>query len=300
MFINKKETIMKNTILVTGATGNIGSQLVPALLSSGAAVRVLVRRMDNAKDFAEIGAELVIGDLDEPDTLQSAVSGVDKIFLLTWNGPTAVKQSDNLIHAAEQNGNPYIVRLSGHGTEKSRIIRDHLAVEEIIKSSGLKYTILRPTFFMQNIFMAAQTVAEQNTIYMPFKDGKVATIDIRDIVDAAAKVLTSSGHEGKTYILTGPEAVSFYDIAEAFSKVLGREVKYVDVPLDAGKQTMLSMGMPEWIADGFTELFSGFANNWANKVYPAVESLTGRPARSIQQFARDFESVFSESITQNV
>jgi uncharacterized protein YbjT (DUF2867 family) len=291
---------MKNIILITGATGNIGSLLVPALLSAGANVRVLVRKKDNAKDFADIGAEVVIGDLDNPNTLSTAVSGVDKIFLLTWNGSTAVKQSDNLIHAAKQEGNPYLVRLSAHGSEKSRIIRDHLAIEEIIKSSGLKYTFLRPTFFMQNIFMAAQTVTSQGTIYMPFKDGKVALIDIRDIVDAAAKVLTTIGYEEKTYILTGPRAVSFYDIASAFSTVLGKEVKYVDVPLEAGKQAMLGMGMPEWIVDGFIELISEFANNWANKAYPGVETLTGHPARSIEQFAKDFESVFSESITQNV
>jgi len=290
---------MKNKILVTGATGKIGSYLVPALLSEDADVRVLVRNKDEVKDVAAKGVEAVIGDLDKQETLPAAVSGVDKIYLLTWNGPTSIKQAENLIGAAVKSGNPHIVRSSGHGSEKSRIIRDLLASEEIIKSSGLTYTFLRPTFFMQNIFMAAQTISAQGTIYMPFKDGKVATIDVRDIADAAAKVLTTQGHEGKTYILTGPRPVSFYDIASAFSKILGKEVKYVDVPLEAGKQAMLGFGIPEWIVDGYMELIAEFANNWANKTYPDFEILTGRKARSIEQFAKDFESAFSESVTQN-
>jgi uncharacterized protein YbjT (DUF2867 family) len=300
MFNKIMEIMMKNKILVTGATGNIGSYLVPALLSEGADVRVLVRNMDEAKNYKANGAEVVTGDLDKQDTLQSAVSGVDKIYLLTWNGPTSIRQAENIIRAAVNAGNPHIVRSSGHGSEKSRIIRDLLAYEELIKSSGLTYTFLRPTFFMQNIFMAAQTISAQGTIYMPFKDGKVATIDVRDIAEAAAKVLTTMGHEGKTYILTGPQAVSFYEVAAAFSEVLDKEVKYVDVPLEAGKQAMLGLGMPEWIVDGYVELIAEFANNWANKAYPDFENLTGHKAHSIKQFAKDFESAFSESVPQNV
>lgn len=290
---------MNSTILITGATGNIGSGLVPALLSEGADVRVLIRNEAKANDLETLGADVIIGDLDKPETLEPAVSGVDKIFLLTWNGPTAVDHANNLIKAAKQAENPYIVRLSGHGSEKSRIIRDHMTIEKLVKSSGLQYTILRPTFFMQDVFMAAQTISEQGMIYMPFKDGKLATIDVRDIADVSAKVLTTSGHEGKTYILTGPQPVSFYDIAAAFSTALGKEVKYVDVPLDAARQSMIGMGMPDWIVEGYIELMAEFANNWANKSYPDVETITGHPARSISQFAQDFASMFSESPVQH-
>ena len=286
---------MKSTVLVSGATGAIGSGLVPALLAAGVRVKALVRNPAKAEPLRAQGVQVVIGDLDDPQTLPAAVSGVDRIFLLTWNGPTAVQQATNLIRAAKEAGRPHIVRSGAHGPEKSRIVRDHMAVEASLKSSGLPYTILRPTFFMQNVMMAADTVATQGTIYMPFKDGRLAAIDVRDIVDAAAVVLTNPDHQGETYVLTGPRPVSFHDIAAALSAALGRKVTYVDVPPEAGKQAMMGMGMPEWIADGYLELMDGFADDWGNRVSPDVENLTGHPARSIEQFARDYAQVFEGS-----
>jgi uncharacterized protein YbjT (DUF2867 family) len=294
--VNKEEVFMANTVLVTGATGNIGSGLVPALLAAGVNVRALVRRQAKAEALRTQGAQVVIGDLDDLETLPTAVSGVDKVFLLTWNGPTAVQQASNLIQAARQSGTPHIVRAGAHGSEKSRIVRDHMAIERLIKSSGLPYTILRPTFFMQNVMMAAQTVATQGRVYMPFKDGKLGMIDVRDILDVAVKALTMPGHEGKTYVLTGPRSISFHDVAATLSVALDKNVTYMDVPLEAAKQAMMGMGMPEWIADGYLELMSEFANNWGNGVSPDVEKLSGHPARSIERFARDFAHVFGGSL----
>ena len=117
-------------------------------------------------------------------------------------------------------------------------------------------------------------------------------IDVRDIVDVAAAVLTGNGHQSKSYILTGPEAISFNDVAAAFSKVLGKEVKYVSVPGEAAQQSMVGMGLPEWIAKGYVELSEGFSENFANKATDNVATLTGHPARSFEQFARDFAQVF--------
>ena len=279
-------------ILVTGATGNTGSLLVPALREAGVDVRVFVRNESKAQPFKDKGVEVVLGDLDKPETIAPAVEGVDKIYLLTWNGPTQEQQAKNVINAAKQAGTPYLVRHSMWGSEKSRIIKQGYAVDEAVKSSGLLWTILMPTFFMQNTMMAAQTIATDGVIYMNMKDGKLGMIDIRDIVDSALAVLTGSGYEGKNYILTGPEPISFHDVARTFSRVLGKDVKYVNVPDEAALQSMVGMGVPEWIAQGYAELAQGFSENFANRATENVENLTGHPARSFEQFARDFAQAF--------
>ena len=283
----------KLKVLVTGATGNTGSLLVPKLLKAGVDVRIFARNEAKAKPFKDLGAEVVIGDLDEPSTILPAVKNVDKIYLLTWNGDTAFKQVQNVINAARYEGVSHIIRHSMWGSEKSRIIKEGYKIDEMIKSSGLQWTILKPTFFMQNTMMAAQTISSDGVIYWDMKDGKLGMIDVRDIADAAFAVITGEGHEGKSYILTGPEAISFHDVANTFSKVLDKEVKYVNVPGEASFQAMTGMGMPEWIAQGYVELMEGFSENFANSTTKNVETLTGHPARSFEQFANDFAQVFS-------
>jgi len=230
------------TVLVTGATGNIGAGLVPLLVDAGVKVRALVRNEAKAQALQARGADVVVGNLDNAGSVRAAVHGVDKIFLLTWNGLTAPKQASNVIQAAKRVGSPGIVRLSAYGSPRSRIIRDHSAIDEEIVASGLPFTFIKPTFFMQNSMMAAQTVASDGRIYMPFKNGRVGMPDVRDIVDVAAHVLTTGGHQGREYIVTGPESISFHDVAAALSEALGKDVQYVNVPLEAGKQAMLGMG----------------------------------------------------------
>ena len=279
-------------VLVTGATGNTGSILVPALREAGVDVRALVRDESKAQPLEEIGVEIVIGDLDRPETIAPALEGVDKIYLLTWNGPTQEQQAENVINVAAKAGDPHIVRHSMWGSEKSRIIQQGYRVEQAVKSSGLPWTLLKPTFFMQNTMMAAQSIASDGVIYWDMDDGKLGMIDLRDGADSAFAVLTGSGHEGKRYILTGPQAISFHEVAATFSKVLGKDVKYVKVPHEAGVQSMIGMGFPEWIAQGYGELNEGFSENFANRVADNVETLTGHPARSFEQFARDFAQIF--------
>lgn len=279
-------------ILVTGATGNTGSGLVPALRNAGVDVRAFVRNESKAQPLKDVGAEIVVGDLDQPATIEPAVEGVDKIYLLTWNGPTQAQHAENVIEAAKQAGNPHLVRHSAWGSEKSRLIEQTDQVEEAVKASGLPWTILKPTFYMQNTMMAIETIKSDGVIYWDMGDGKLAMIDVRDIVDAAAAVLTGSGHEGQSYILTGPEAISMHDVAATFSKVLGKEVNYVNVPHEAALESMVGMGLPEWIAKGYVELSEGFSEGFANRATDNVEKLSGHPARSFEQFARDFAQYF--------
>jgi uncharacterized protein YbjT (DUF2867 family) len=201
-----------------------------------------------------------------------------------------------VIRAAKESGNePHIVRLSVHQASHeapSRNSRQHAQVEDELNLSGLPYALLRPQSFMQNTLMAARTVASDGKIYQPFKDGKLGMIDVRDIGEVAAKVLTEEGHEGKVYTLTGPAAISFYEVAEALSEVLGKEVRYVNISLGDAKRAMLNMGFPEWRADVLIEYAKAHSEGYSNFTTEDVEQLTGHPATSYKEFATDFERVF--------
>ena len=151
--------------------------------------------------------------------------------------------------------------------------------------SGLPYTFVRAIMFMQNTLAAAQTVASpQGTIYMPMKAGKLGFVDARDVAEAAAVVLTSDGHEGKSYVLTGPESISIQDVADTLSRVLGKEVKYVDVPPEAAKQAMLDIGTPEWMADGIIETTAALGEGLGDYTTDDFEKLTGHRANSYETF----------------
>ena len=292
-----------NKILVTGATGNVGSLLIPSLTSLGADLRALVRDESKARGLLDAGVEVVVGDLDVPHTLDAAFRGVDKVFLITPPNPNQVIQTENGIQAAKRTGSPFIVRLSAGAINEMpgalpRISGQHVETDGMLKASGLPYNIIRPHFFMQVTMMAAQTVASEGLVYIAFKDGKVGMIDVRDIVDVAVKVLTEDGHEGKTYTLTGPASISFHDVAAALSGAIGKQVDYVNVPLEGAREGMIGIGLPEWTADAFGEYFTAFSEGYGDFTTPDVEEVTGHPARSYEMFARDFAPVFGGTVTQ--
>ena len=294
----EQRTEKSGKILVTGATGNVGSLLIPNLTSLGADVRALVRDESKAQGLKDAGVEIVVGDLDKPDTLDAAFRGVDKVFLITPPNPNQVIQAENGIQAAKRAGNPFLVRLSAGAIrdmpgDLPLIAAQHAETDKTVKASGLPYSLLQAHFFMQNTMMSAQTVASDGAVYIPFNDGKIGMIDVRDIVDVAVKVLTEDGHEGKSYNLTGPASISFHDVAAALSEALGKRVNYVDVPLEAAREGMIGMGIPEWIADALGEYTTAFSEGYGDFTTPDVEKVTGHPARSYETFARDFASVFT-------
>ena len=295
---------MADKILVTGATGNVSGGLIPELIARGASVRALVRDPAKAQGLRDAGVEVVIGDLDKPETLDDAFSGVDKVFLVTAPNPNQVTQASNAIAAAKRAGSPYVVRLSAGAFQTntdapSRVSRQHAETDAELKASGLPYTILRPHGFMQNTLMAAGTVASDSTVYMPMKDGKLGMIDVRDIVDVAAKVLTEDGHQGRMYGLTGPASISIHDVAAGLSKALGKEVKYVDVPLEAGREAMVGMGLPEWMADAMTEYNKAFSEGLGDFTTNNVREIAGHAARSYETFAHDFAETFAPAAPES-
>jgi len=283
-------------ILVTGATGNTGSGVAAALLDQGRQVRALVRDEAKGAGLAELGAEVAIVDLDRPETLTGELlDGVSDVYFVTWNGPSALQQSRNLLETIVGSGaTPHVVRLSGYGTLESRIISELAHCEEDLKASGLPWTILKPTFFMQNALMAVQTVQEQGAIYFDWGAGKAGMIDVRDIVDCAVAVLTGEAEavDGETFILTGPASIGFADVAAAVSRATGRPVEYVPVPHAAATEAMTAMGVPEWIAQGYAELDAGFEQGFADLTTGNVERLSGHRPRDIEQFAHDHAHLF--------
>src|SRR5215218_6805049 len=271
-------------ILITGATGKVGSALLDNLGNADFVLRALARDESKAQSLEGRSAEAVLGDFLKPETLGPALEGVSTVFLLTPIHPQQVSQATNVIAAAKGSGNdPRVVRLSVHQASHdapTRISRQHAEVEDELVSSGLPYTLLRPQSFMQNTLMAAPTVASEGKIYQPFKDGKLGMIHTRDIGEVAAKVLTEEGHEGKVYTLTGPAAITFYEVAEALSEVLGKEVSYIEISLEAAKAAMLNRGFAEWRADALNEYAKAHSEGYSDFTTDTFEELTGHPATS--------------------
>ena len=287
---------MTQKMLVVGATGTVGSGVLAALVAKGADVRGLAHSEAGLAAVKQAGAEPVSGELTDLDSLRGAFDGVDAAFVVTRGMDNQVEMAVNAIEAARRAGVRRIVRLSAFVPEPALntiLGRQHQEIDETVKASGVAYTILRPTFFMQNILGAAQTIASGGVMYLPFGTGRAGIIDVRDIVDVAVETLLSSGgHLGRTYTLTGPTSISMHDVAKALTRALGREINYVDVPVQAGVDSFVAMGMPKFMADTFGELFVNFAQGGADRATGDVEQVTGHPARSIDDFARDFATAF--------
>jgi uncharacterized protein YbjT (DUF2867 family) len=172
--------------------------------------------------------------------------------------------------------------------------RLHALSDAELAASGIPYTILRPHAFMQNLMMSAQSVAEQGALYLALGEGRLGMIDARDVAEAAARVLTTAGHENKIYTLTGPRAVSLAEVAAALGAALGKPVKYVPIPIEAADEAMAKMGLDEWTRTLSTDYFAAYSRNWADAVTGDFSQLVGRPARSIDDFARDFAGAFGK------
>jgi uncharacterized protein YbjT (DUF2867 family) len=279
-----------------GAAGNVGSSLLEHLNTAEVEVRALTHDESKVPSLRDRGVEAFVGDFSRPETLGPAFEEVDRVFHLTPPSQEQTTFGINLLDAAKESGNDVrVVRQSvfkASHEAPSRLPKQHAEIEDALTSSGLPYTILRPNHFMQNSMAAAQTVASEGKIYQPLGEGRLGMIDVRDIGEVAAKVLTEEGHEGQTYSLTGPASISYHDVAAALSKVLGKEVDYVDVPLDAAKESMMEMGFSEWVADGFIEYAKALREGYGDLTTDDFERLTGHQATSYEKFAGDFAEVF--------
>lgn len=283
---------MSKTILITGATGNVAGTILPHLAGKGVTVRALVR--DPAK-AAKLGVETVQGDLEYHHALPKAFAGADTVVIIHPPGPRAPAQSSNALWAAKQAGVKRIVRLSaiGAGYDAPTINgRMHGLSDHEVVASGLAYTIIKPHFFLQNLLGNAPQIAKDGKLFYAMGDGKLPMIDVRDIGEFFARVLLTDGHDGKTYTITGPSAVTLHEFAAAVSRATGKPVAYVPVPVEAAVQGMKSWGMDDWMVGMMIDYMAAYARSWASDVTPDFQQVVGRPSRSVDEFARDFASAF--------
>lgn len=284
-------------ILVTGATGTIGSHLVPSLLGQGAQVRVLVRDPDKARAAFGDRVDIVAGDLLDTSSVSVALKGVGSVFLNSPSLEGFVEMQRPLIDAAAAAGIGLLVRLSVAGAAPDSTTsygRGHFALDEHLKSSSLSWTILQPNGYLQNLLSNAETI-KAGSIYASAGDGHVAMIDARDIGEVAASVLTNGGHIGSSLVLTGGEAVTYDDIAAALTTELGQEVRYVDVPPEVIRGDLLGYGLPAGQVEDTLALFKIFRAGYASTVLSTVQEVLGRAPRSLATFVHDHRSAFTES-----
>ena len=282
-------------ILVTGATGTNGREVVNRLAAAGQQVRALVRGTAKAAGLALPGGEVVEGDLGDPASLDRALNGVRAAFLLTAVDRRQNEWQKNFIEAAKRAMVARVVKFSGMGAASdspSEIMRQHGAGDELLMRSGLGYTILRPNSFHQNMLWSAGSIKALGALYLPLGDARQSLVDVRDIADIAAAALTKTGHEGQVYDITGPESLSYHDVAAKLSAVLGKPVRYVAVSPQAALESMLGSGMPEWNARALSELYGVFATGQYARTTDTVRRLLGREPVSFEQFAREHAAAF--------
>lgn len=215
-------------ILITGATGKVGKELVLDLSARRSSFKVMVRSKEAAKGFEGKGIKAVQGDFDHPETYAGALANVQTVFLLTTPQPDNVAIERKFLAACKAKGVHHVVRLSAMGANPwaaSALLRNHGKCEALLEESGLGWTILRPTIFMQNLAPhIGPTVAKESTLYAPAGDARMPWVDTRDIAAVAGTVLTSKGHEGLVYEITGPEALTYAQVAECLSAQMGRQI----------------------------------------------------------------------------
>ena len=283
-------------ILVIGATGNTGREVALQLKAKGEAVRALTRTPAKASALSAKGIEVVAGDVTDASSLGAALSGVERVYLAISPDPAMAQQQMAVVEAAKKAGVKHVVKLSVLGAAADSpvsIAKSHDQADAALKSSGVAYTIVQPSFFMQNLIGFAGSIASSGAFYAPAGDGKAAAIDARDISAVAVAALTSDGHAGQVYAITGPEAISFADAASAIGSAIGKPVNYVSVPQDAARQSMLGSGMPAWYVEDLLLLFDFYAKGYMAGTTDTVARVTGRPATGIAQFAKDHAGAFA-------
>ena len=289
-------------ILVIGGRSKIGAALIGELLGRGQQVRALVRAGESAGTLpAE--AEAVTGDLADEGSLVTAMEGVEKVFLLSSPHAQAVSWHRNAIDAARRTQVQLLVRSSILGADRespAEFVNAHTACDRYLEDSGLPHAIVRPNLFLQNIPESTiPSVDASGTFYVDAGEARISMVDTRDVAAVAAVVLTQPGYVGAHYDVTGPEALSYAEVAAKLTNATGRRVTYVAAPDDAARQALLGAALNEWFANALVGLYQDYrrsgSDGYAAQVTNAVERLTGRPARSLDNLLAELTPTFPAS-----
>jgi uncharacterized protein YbjT (DUF2867 family) len=276
-------------ILVTGATGVNGSELVRRLSARGIPVRALVRTTTKAAALSGLpGVELAVGDMGRPESLEAALRGIERAVLISSAAPDMVDVQSNFISAAARAGVKHVIKLSGimpELTSPFRFARMHGEIEQRLERSGLAFTHLRAGEFMTAYFRQVPSILAKGAIFLPMADARIASIDVGDIAEVAIITLTSPGHEGKTYPITGPEALTMSEVAERLSTATGRTIRYINVAPEDAKRAQLA-------ADALAELFAERRVGAESKVWPVLQDAFGLRPTSFAEFAARNAAIF--------
>jgi len=282
-------------VLVTGATGNTGGAILDALVRRDLRVRAMVRSEADRVKLPD-GVQAVIADFDDPASIAAAMVGARSAYLVTPSSERAEEQQRRFADLAAKAGLHHLVVLSQLAADEHspvRFLRYHAAVEQHVRDLGIPYTFLRPNLFFQGLLAFARPVAAEGRFYAPVGDARVSAVDVRDIGAVAAVTLTEPGHEGATYTLTGPSAITHAQIAGALTAALGRQVNFVDVPPSAFADSLRGV-LPPWQVDGLLEDYAHYRRGEAAAVSSAITEITGTPPRDVAQFAREYAPAFSD------
>jgi uncharacterized protein YbjT (DUF2867 family) len=285
---------MSRTILVTGATGTVSSQLLQRLVAAKADVRLraLVRSQQKAAPLLASGIDALVADLDEAESLPPVFEGVDDLWLLTPPGPRAPENNMNAIWAARNAGVKRVVRMSAIGAAHDAPTRNgrlHALSDAELQASGLRWTILRPHFFMQNLLGFAPGIAASGNFYLNTAQGRLGLVDTRDIAELAAAILLddSKRHDGQIHTPTGPQSLSMSEVAEELTRALDKPVHFVSVPDEAVRTGSIQAGLTPWLAGMMVEYGRAYGANWGDFTTTHVKDVTGRGARSFSEFVRE-------------
>ena len=285
--------------LIIGGTGQVGQLLVRQLQDAHVRFRVLAHTTKSQERLKAQGIDAVLGDYTQQQRLGPVFAGVERVFLLTPSSPIQTQAEQGIVNAAKAAGVTYIVTVSVLAADSEpelSLLRWHADSEAHLKASGLQYTILRSNVMMQNFARADRTtIVEQSALYATIGQSRVSLIDASDLAAIAVKALTTDQLVGKTYELTGAEALSYSDVAAKFTHLLGRPIQYVNISDEASRKAMISAGIPDWYADGLIGLYHFYSQGKGAVVTDSVAQILGRQPTTLDSYLQTNRAVFAHS-----